>query len=71
MSAIEAERWALEALAAAQFDSPGPSGSPSSRWAGRACMRGVRVDDLRARFYAVDDAVPFMAESPDRPPACG
>ena len=30
-------------------------------------MRGVPVDDLRARFHAVDDAVPFMAESPDRP----
>ena len=30
-------------------------------------MRGVPIDDLQARFHAVDDSVPFMAESPDRP----
>ena len=67
MSAIEAERWALEALAAAQFESPGAVRLALDALCWARVMRGVPVDDLRARFHAADDAVPFMAESPDRP----
>jgi DNA-binding CsgD family transcriptional regulator len=67
MSAVQAEAWALVALADAQFESAAAVRLALDALCWARVMRGLPVDDLRARFHAVDDSVPFMVESPDRP----
>lgn len=67
MSAVRAEAWALVALADAQFEGPAAVRLALVALCWARAMRGRPIDDLRARFHAVDDAVPFIAESPDRP----
>ncbi len=67
MSAVQAEAWALVALADAQFQGPAAVRLALVALCWARALRGRPIDDLRARFHAVDDAVPFIAESPDRP----
>jgi DNA-binding CsgD family transcriptional regulator len=68
MSAIpQAEAWALEALTDAQFEGPGAVRLALDALCWARVMRGRPIDDLLARFHVVSDAVPFMAESPERP----